>query len=316
MPGVSLFALWFFPMLALAAGIGIGFLFYNKAAKKVLYKSLRGLQRIFFPKKYRESLKQRMLMIDKQLATGKLLGKRFIKNHNRSLKPTRMQKMLQALHIRRFEPKNLTLRQENSFKKQISSMKHYLHAHGEEYTTPYYKSHMSTGQEGSLGEGLYSRSYNSAKSYKKAQRESVVANDKSNIVTSSPAVKQRFIEVVGSLDYTEKSEKLKDNNDYFRMYVTGFDKTQALESFSIKDRKSFYMVGCEMLRHLVNNVPNEVYPINISQTIVKNGKEVRDDGWYTKDEVKLMYQKYEKQASSIIKARMKASLEEEQPGKV
>jgi len=316
LPGVSLFALWFFPMLALAAGIGIGFLFYNKAAKKVLYKSLRGLQRIFFPKRYRESLKQRMLLIDKQLATGKLLGKRFIKNHNRMLKPTRMQKMLQALHIRRFEPKPLTLRQENSFKKQISSMRHYLHAHGDEYTTPHFKSHLGSGEENDLSSGLYSRSFNSVKSYKKAPRESLVANDNSNIVTSSPSVKQTFIEMVSSLDYTEKSAKSKNSNDYFRMYVSGFDKTQPLENFSIKDKKSFYMVGSEMLRHLVNNVPNEVYPVNISQTIIKNGKEVREESWYNKDEVKLMLQKYEKQVSSIVKARIKLSPENDGPGRV
>lgn len=290
MPGFSIFLLYAAPIV----GMVIGGVF---AYKLIIKNAGRGVRRWFMPKTNRKH-KQRLLeQYDKELATNTV----YRKNASRRYVPAklnRLQGLLQKLGLRNYYPKPLSQRQRNVRIKRARDLANYLDQKHVAYSAPYVTSYAGTAPKkgtGSRKEDHAPERY-SAKEFNKVKRQVVWAPDSSVLLTCSPAAKKTFESYKSNMAST--NSKLQQNKLHIFTNVTSVEPAEVLNS---PNKLAFYATGSEMLNNMLEKTGDDVYPVTISQTIVKKGK-AEEESYIcrSKEELEKVQDLYEKTFKTIL----------------
>ncbi|PKK95702.1 MAG: hypothetical protein CVV59_02335 [Tenericutes bacterium HGW-Tenericutes-4] len=307
--GISLFLLWAAPITAMFLGVIIGVVFYKQGVKRAGRTAFNGFRRLFFKNSYKNYLRNKMREYDKEVSEKHLLGKRFSKGYT-PIKPNLRQRVLHKMHIRRYEPRELKTTEIEWRRKKMHNIKRYLEKHDRTTDAPHFEQSIHRTQEvkPKLNSSFINR-YFTEKEYVKTPRYKTMGADLSTIITSSEEVYKKFIESTNKGTYRKKTTDYSNSLEQNRLVVTTSDnKAVTLESFNTIDKEEFYTLGSGILRHISTNVPDSVFPVKISQTVVKNGEEVLEERLFRKDELKDLIKSYR---TELSKAKAKTTPEPE-----
>ncbi|MDD4210768.1 MAG: hypothetical protein PHC46_00020 [Clostridia bacterium] len=298
----QILGLWAFPVAAMAVGGFIAYKILTKAAKKG-YRTIR-------PSANRKYNRNIVEQYDKELSAGRKLGKHSERHRNRK-KLNAFQRFLQRRFPKLYTKKGLSERAKNKRLKAIEKRSRYLDEQDVEYRAPYYQS-LRGNHTRRIPEQIervankQNKSY-SAKEYVNLNRYNHRLNDFSMIHTSSLKAKDYFEKLAQEKDVKYKA---KDNNFVFNRLNVYTSKTadQPIEYLNAKDKDIFYSASALMLNDLLATTKNDSYPLSISQTLVKDGKEQRQQKDFSRSELEKLARDYEK----LAKANQKTSKDNSQ----
>jgi uncharacterized membrane-anchored protein YhcB (DUF1043 family) len=303
--GISLFLLWAAPVAAMLVGGILGIVFYKKAVKRAGRTAVNGIRRLFFKESYKNYQRSLMRHIDRELSTNRNLGKRFRKGY-RPIRPNWAQRVMQKMHLRRYEPRELTLREQEKRKIKMYKIRQYLNTHQAGYDAPYFEQNIRPIIEGK--DNVNSEQLNkfvNKKMYIESSKNNYLSQNNSSISTTNEKIGRKFTTL-------SKDDTTDANKPAYRMYITTSDgKMSPLETLIAKDDNMFYELGADLLNHVAANAPDDVYPVKVSQTTVENNKEERKEKLFTKAELENLAKKYQEQLKT--KGQPKECLEERQP---
>jgi hypothetical protein len=265
------------------------------AAYIIFPKAMRKFFSFFLPKIKRKHAKEMVSQYDMELKKHKKLGKKALKGNKRQ-KVNKFQRFLSKLPIikRAFIIRPL---KKKEIQKRISKMEDYLryiHKKEPNYNPTYYTSMISqttATREFEPSHFQHNSSQNlSEKQFVKGDKYTGLAKDGSHIKTFSTKVQKEFYDL-------DKSNKSNSKDALFnRMYIYTQNNSQnAVEVISAKDKYMFYKVGATMLREIIDNVKDEIYPLKIDNLIIDSeGKEIAGVGDYTKPDLEKLVNDFDK----------------------
>lgn len=133
------------------------------------------------------------------------------------------------------------------------------------------------------------------KQFVKAQKHTKLAADRSGLKTFSEEVKKEFMEFANKMDANASKNS---SNAFNRMYIYTKNNTDSpVEAINTKDKHMYYRVSATMLKEILENVNESVFPVKVDKVIIdKKGQEVSEKFDYTKDELTALMQEYDKKA--------------------
>ena len=155
----------------------------------------------------------------------------------------------------------------------------------------------------------------SKREFIRADRYNGVARDNSSINTCSRRAKELFLTLAN--EDSAKSNLTTNNDNLFnRINIYSAEKSNvSLENFTAKDKNMFYAVSATMLQNIVNNSKDDVFPLTVSQSIVKGGKEEIVESEFSKTDLAKLAEHYENKAKVSEKIVNKENIKQQIPEK-
>ena len=292
MPAPVLF--WLFAEAIVAVGfLAItSYLLFTKGGKAFLSRLIPSMK----VKRPKQIVKQYQMELGEKRVLGK---KAFKRRRGESL--NRFQRVLSKLPIirRRYRIKRLNDKQKQLRIEGIYKHSQYLRSKGIDPDTAYfdamYRQDNTRQRIFKTNDDEKEKFDFNEKQFAKGQKHTKIAVDRSVVKTFSEEVKNQFIDFANKLDPNDAKNK---NSSFNRMHIYTKNNLDApAEVVNAKDKHMFYRVSATMLREVIDNVNESVFPVKIDKTIIdKKGQEVSEKFEYTRDELKILMEEYDKKA--------------------